>query len=196
MMALSQAARGAVDGGDHHDAAGAHELGAAGEEVRQVLDVLDDFHVEHGVEGGAAGGEVVGGDELVVDGGAAPVGVDFGDADVFFGDLCAGNFGAEVVDGFAEDAAAAADVEDVEALEGALGVGVAGEGGAEAVADVAESEGVEFVQGPEGALFVPPAVGEFFEVFDFARVDVGGGEVDGGHGGCGVGRGVLRWISV
>ncbi|MNQ36276.1 hypothetical protein D3C85_497950 [compost metagenome] len=77
-----------------------------------------------------------------------------------FAHVDAGDGGAALGHGFAEDAAAAADVEDFLA------------GQADALLDPVDPQRIDVVQGFEFAFTVPPAVGEGFEFGDFGVIDV------------------------
>ena len=92
--------QGAVDGGDQHQAAGADHGGAGREEEIHVGDMLNDFHVEHDVEGFALGGQFLGSHRTIIDLDAALGAVGHGDLDVLFRGVGAQHACAHAGDGF------------------------------------------------------------------------------------------------
>ena len=66
------------------------------------------------------GGQIFGGRGAVVDGEILLGGVDAGGRDVLFGGIDSGDLGAEPGHGLGQEAAAAADVEEAQALERAV----------------------------------------------------------------------------
>jgi hypothetical protein len=82
-----------------------------------------------------------------------------------FAHVDAGDRGAALGHGFAEDAAAAADVEHFLA------------GQADALVNPVDAQRVDVVQRFELAFAVPPAMGQGFEFGDFGVVDVAHGTV-------------------
>src|SRR3546814_17496099 len=83
-----------------------------------------------------------------------------------------------------QQAAAAADVEQPEALQRALAVGIAVEARAEAVANVGQAHRVEAVQRAELALRIPPRLRPGRELGDLGIVDAGGAPSRRGPGPC------------
>ena len=76
--------------------------------------------------------------------------------DVALGGVDADDFGAEPRQRFGQQAAAAADIDDAEALQGQHARRVAAEAGADRVADIADANRVVLVQRLELAARVPP----------------------------------------
>ncbi|MNT69960.1 hypothetical protein D3C72_2083100 [compost metagenome] len=91
--------------------------------------MLDDFPVEDHVEGFAGGGERFRGHGAIVDLDPRLGGMGAGDADIALGGVRAEHVGTHPGDRLGEQPAAAADVEDAQAFERAMGLGVAAEMG-------------------------------------------------------------------
>lgn len=87
---------------------------AGAEEGGGVGHMLDHLHVQHHVEGFAAGRDRLGRGDAVVDGEALAFGVDLRDGDVARGGVGADHGRAEPRHGFGQEPAAAADVEDAQ----------------------------------------------------------------------------------
>ncbi len=117
--------RGAVDGGNEHQAAGLEHRGAAFQEQIQVGDVFDDFHVEDDIEALVLRGQVFSGGGAIVDGQVVFCGMSACRHDVFFGGVGAQHVETQARHGFAEEAAAAADIEQAQAREWRQALGVA-----------------------------------------------------------------------
>ena len=113
---------------------------------------------------GHLGCQLFGGDTAVFHRDAGFQLVQLGHCQRRFAHVDAGDGGAALGHGFAEDAAAAADVQH--ALAGEV----------DALVDPVDPQGVDVVQGLELAFAVPPAVGEGLELGDFGVIDVAHGE--------------------
>ena len=101
-----------------------------GDEQADIGDVLDHFHVEDNVEFLAGLGEVFGRGGAVVDRHARFGCVELCDLDVGFGCVRADHIGSETGHRLAEQPAAAADIEEAQALERSAAWAVASETGA------------------------------------------------------------------
>ncbi|MNZ68379.1 hypothetical protein D3C78_866440 [compost metagenome] len=110
-------------------------------------------------------GQGLGGDLPVLDVDPGFELVQLGHGQWRFTHVDAGDGGATQGHGFTEDAAAAADIEDL--LAGQL----------DPLVDPVDPQRVDVVQRLELALAVPPAVGQGFELGDFGVVDVAHGTV-------------------
>ena len=121
------------------------------------------------------------------------LGVQPGDRDVALDGVDAGDAGAEPRHRLGQQAAAAADVEQREACQGAGRQRVAAMTGGDAVADEGDARRVELVQRPELALRVPPGLGHGGELRGLHGIDAGAAR---GRrfavAGCGIGHAVHR----
>ena len=176
-----QGRQGPIDGGHHHEAARADQLAASRQEGRQILHVLHHLHVEDRVELGAAGGQGLHAGEPIVQVQATVAGMEFGDVDILGHDIDARDPPSQTGEGLTEDAAAATNVQQALASQGLGGAGRVL--GGQVFAQVRDPEGIELVQGPEGPIRVPPAVGQLFKVGDLGGVDARGLGRISRHGG-------------
>ena len=149
-----------VDGRHDHQAAGLQEGRAGGHECRRVEHVLDHLHVEDDVEPARLAGEVLGGGDTVVDRQSLGDGVLAGGADVTLGGIDARHLGPEPGHGLGEETAAAADIEEGQALIGAAVERIAAETGGQLLANIGEADRIELVKDGELAVRVPPLGGE------------------------------------
>ena len=94
-----------------------------------IGDMLDHLHVEDDVEALARRRQVLGGAGAVVDGESSSSAWTRAVAMFFSEGSTPDDLGAEPGHGLAQEAAAAADIEEAQALEGLRGEGVAGEAG-------------------------------------------------------------------
>jgi hypothetical protein len=124
--------------------------------------VLQHFHAGYNVK---TGGRFIGkrfyGNLPVIDLLPGFKQVQLRDLQRFVGEIDARYLRAARGHGFSKDAAAAADIENFFSLQRCDAV------------DMIQPQRVDFVQGAEFALWVPPAVREFAEFFQFGRIDVG-----------------------
>ncbi len=107
-------------------------------------------------------------------------GVGLGRADVALGGVDAGDLEAQPRHGFAQQPAAAADVEQAQAFERPARARVAAEADQRLVADEGEPHRIEPVQRRELAVRRPPLVGQAREALDLRDIDTGALGV--GHG--------------
>ena len=175
---------GAVQGGADEGAARAHRAGGQGDEAGGIGHVLDHLHGQHHVEG--AGRHVLGAAHPVVDGQTRLLGMHFGDADVLVAGIHAGHGKTHAGQRLAEQAAAAAHVQQRQPLERPHGLGVAAEMLGQLAAHEGQPDGIEFVQRLELAPRVPPGFGHGGESGDlvhrgraFTLTDSGGGHALG-----------------
>ncbi|MCY1416123.1 hypothetical protein D9M71_316240 [compost metagenome] len=154
----------AVDGGEEHLAARLDHAVAGADHRRRVWHVFEHFQAGDHVELlGHFLGQGFGGDLPVFDAHARLQLMQLRHGQGRFAHVDAGDGGAALGHGFAEDAAATADVEHL--LAGQL----------DALIDPVDPQGVDVVQGLEFAFAVPPAMGQGFEFGDFGVVDVAHG---------------------
>ena len=137
--------------------------------------MLDDLQRQHDVVLPAACRQGLGGVLAIVDGEALLPGMQGGDGDVAGAGVDAGNGGAEPGHGFAEQAAAAADVEDGKALQRTARQRLAAPMDGRAVADIADTNRAQAMQRRELAGGVPPLVGDARKALDLGRIDGRGG---------------------
>ena len=150
---------------------GSHHFGAFADEQPDIRDMLDDFHVEDDVEGLAGIGQVLGRRRAVVDRHARLLGMQLGDLDVGLRRVGADNRRAKPGQRLAKQAAAAADVEDAQALERPCGMRIAAEALRHLVADIGQPDRVELVQRAELAVRIPPFGGQRGKAVDFRSVN-------------------------
>ena len=81
--------------------------------------------------------------------------------------------GAQPCHGLGQKPAAAADIEEAQALEGLAVEGVAAKAGADLLLDIVQAHRVEDMENPELALGIPPFGGHFREFFNFGGVEGG-----------------------
>ena len=125
-------------------------------------------------------GQRLGGGLAIVDGEALALGVQAGGGDVALGGVDAGDGGAKPGHRLAQKAAAAADIEQRQALQRCSRQRVALPVAGGAVADITQPRRVQVVQRRELAVGVPPLVGDAREALDLALID---GAMRGfGHG--------------
>ena len=161
----------AVDGGDEHDAVRPHHLAAFRHEQADIGNVLDHLHVENHIEGLAGVGEVFGRRRAIIDRHARFGGVELRHLDVRGRSVGTDDLGAEPRHRFAQQPAAAADVEDAQAFERPRRARVAAEARGDLVAYPGKPDGIEFVQRAEFPVRVPPFGGERGKALDFVGVD-------------------------
>src|SRR5699024_8746502 len=115
----------------------------------RFVHMFQHFHADHDIEFTCQiGGQIMAGDQTVVDVEAGLFGVGAGGCNQRFGQIQTRDRGAASRYGFAENAGPAADVEHAGAIELA------------ALVDVVQAQRVDVVQWPHVAVGVPPAVGK------------------------------------
>ncbi len=134
---------GPIDGGDEHQTAGAHHLGAGREEKFDIGNMLDHFHIEHDIESLAGLRQLLGGDGAIIDGNAGGFRMRRGDADVLFGGVGADDRGAHARHRLRQQSAAAADIEHAQALQRPCALRISPEILAGVVADVGQAHRIE-----------------------------------------------------
>ena len=144
---------------------------AVAQELARVGDVLDHLHVEDHVEPFAGRQQGLGGGAAVVDHSPDLGGMRAGRADIALRGVDAGDREAQAAHRLAEQAAAAADIEQGEPLERAAKRAIAAKTMQGLVADEGQSRRVEFMQRRELALRVPPFGGDPREPLDLGRID-------------------------
>jgi hypothetical protein len=144
--------------------------------------VLDDLQRQHDVELRARLGQRLGRALAVVDGERLSLGMQGGDADVPGGRVDARHPRAQAGHRLAQKPAAAADVEQRQVLQRRARQGIALPVGCGAVADIADAQRIEPMQGRELAGRVPPLRGDAREALDLGRID--GGMCGIGHDRC------------
>ncbi|VXC79130.1 conserved hypothetical protein [Oceanicaulis sp. 350] len=177
-----ESARRAVDRADDHHAAGLHHLRAIAQEGLRVGHMLDHFEIEHHVKllRAALFEQLLGGAMTVIDGEAVFLGMHQRGLDVGFRSVHRSHGCAQSGDGFGNQSAATADVEHLEALERLCAVSI--EVPAQQLADIGQTRRVEFVQGREFGLRIPPFAGDAGEFLDFFRINRGRGQLGRGFG--------------
>ena len=126
--------------------------------------MLHHIHVEHGIELLIAGRECLGARQPIVEIQAAPLRVQFRAPDLLWRDVDTRNVRVEPRHGLAQDATAAANIQQPQALQRVLGGWIGSEGVAEVLANVPNPERIEFVQWPERPVGVPPAMGQLLVI--------------------------------
>jgi hypothetical protein len=121
--------------------------------------MLDHLHVEDDIEAFAAGSELLGGGHPVIDCEFLLGGMDVGGLDVALGGVDADNLRPEAGHRLGQEPAAAADVEEAEALEGAKRHRVEAKPGSRLLADIGQPDGIELVKHAEFAGRIPPLCG-------------------------------------
>ena len=179
----------AVDGRKEQHAAGFQQRAERLEEKRHVGDVLDHFQRQHHVELLTGFGQRLGRGVAVIDGDAGFGGMQAGYLDVALGGVDADDFGPEPSQRFGQQAAAAADIDDAEALQGQHARRVAAEAGTDRVADIADANRVVLVQRLELAARVPPFRRDGAEAGDLPGIH----RAAAGSGFSGGGGGKSRW---
>ena len=164
----------AVERGDEHKPAGLHHRGGQLDEQADIGDMLDHFHGENDVEAFAGFRQRFGGGVAVVDGKTRLRGVSLRHRDVALRRIGADDRRAEPRQRLAENAAAAADIEDAQAGKAVEPLRIAVEMRGGAVADVSEPDRIELVQRRHRPVRVPPLPGEAREPRDFVLVDGAG----------------------
>ena len=132
---------------------------AFGVRLIDVGHMLDNFHVEYNIVAVAGIHKICSCRETVVDIEALPRRVHRCNTDVLFDNINARHRCAESCHGFGQDASAAANVEDAQSFERKVSGTATVEVPAQLLANIGESQIVELVQWPEGALAVPPRFG-------------------------------------
>ena len=121
------------------------------------------FHAADQIEfTGSLRGELLGGDQLIIDIQIAGLGVLASYRKRRLGEINAGHLRAGAGQALAEDAAAAAHVQGSQSLESAS-----------LLLNEAQPRNIDGVQGRHLTLRVPPLAGQCFELGNFARVDIG-----------------------
>ncbi len=143
--------------------------------MSDIGDVLDHFHGENDVEGFAGLRQRFGCGIAIIDGNARPRGVAARDRDVAFRGVGADDGSAEPCQGLAEDAAAAADIENPQAGEAVEPLRIAAEMRGGMVADIGKADRIELVQCRHRPARVPPLPGEARESRDLFLVNGAGG---------------------
>jgi hypothetical protein len=161
----------AVQRRGHHQAARFDHAGAAAHEGREIGDVLDHFHGEHQVETLARVGQGLGRRRAVIDRKTARRGVQARRRDVGLRRVHPDHGRPQPGQRFAQDAGAAADIEDAQPVEAFAAFGVAGELPAGGVADIGEAGRIELVQHAHAAARIPPVGGQRGEPRHLAVVD-------------------------
>ncbi|SIT53206.1 conserved hypothetical protein [Mesorhizobium prunaredense] len=161
----------AVDGGDEHDAAGLEHLAAFGHEQVDVGNMLDHFHVEDDVEFLTGVSQVLCCRGTVIHHHADVGRMQLGHFDVGGGCVGADHFGAKPRHRLAQQPAAAADVEDAQALERPRRAWVAAEARRHLVAYIGKPDRIELVQRAEFAVRIPPFGGESGKTLHFSGID-------------------------
>ncbi len=128
--------------------------------------MLDHLHVEDDVEPLARSREVLGGADTIIDIESDLVCMHRRGLDVLLGRVDAHHGRAEPGHGFAEQSAAAADVEKPQAGKGLALEGIKAKAAADLLLDVLQAHGVEDMEHPELAFRVPPFGGHFREFLD------------------------------
>ena len=139
--------------------------------------MLDDFERQNGVEALAGGGQRLRRGVAVVDGEPLLLGMVAGRADVGLRRVDGDHLGAQPTHRLGHQPAAAADVEEPEAgqrLERrAVGARIALGLGHERIPHIGDADRVQRMQGAEGAVTVPPALGKRGEALDLRRIYAG-----------------------
>src|SRR5579872_3728149 len=154
-------------------AARPHERCSGAEERIDVGNVLDDLERKNGIEPLAACGQLLGAGLAIIDLQIGAAGVCTGDCDVGLRGVDAGHGRTEAPQWLGDQAAAAADVEDAQAVERSEGPRIAAEMRHESLADEAEARRIEPMQRRHRASGIPPSLRERGEPLDFRRVDAG-----------------------
>ncbi len=164
----------AVERGHDHEAAGRHQPRGVLQEGRMIGNVLDHLHIQHQIERRLAmGQQFLGRAAAIVDVQALFGGVGAGGADIALGRIHAGDRKAQPGHRFAEQASAAADVQQAQALERTALGDVASEPQGRLVADEGQAHRIEPVQRLELALRVPPLRRHGGKARHFGGVDAG-----------------------
>src|SRR5687767_1501419 len=100
--------------------------------------MFDDFHVEDDVEVPLLGGELLGGGYTIINVEGVLFGMDSGRADILFGRIYGSHLSAQPRGRLRQQPAAAADVEEVQALIGERSKRVSGETRGDLLANVSK----------------------------------------------------------
>ncbi len=165
----------AVEGCGDHEPAGPDHIGATAHEQAHVGDVLDHFHGQHHIKTFAGAGESLGGCDPVVDRKAATLRVQLRSLDVVRRRIGPHHPGAEPRQRLAQNAAAAADIENADAIEARRMAGVATELPAHRIPDIGEPDWIELMQHRHLSARVPPFPGEPGKAVDLGGIDCGVG---------------------
>jgi len=141
--------------------------------------MLDHLHVQHHVESLSRRRQVFGRGVAIVDVEPRSFGMDARHGDVALARVGAHHIGPQPRHRFAQEPAAAADVEQPQPCKGAFGGAVAAELGGDLADDILQPQRIDHVQGLELARRVPPFCGHRLELGDFSGIDAAGC----GHGG-------------
>src|SRR5207237_10186828 len=162
--------RGAVQGRADKDPARPDQGTEPGEERLAIGDVLDDCQREGNVETRAGGADLFDAGGAVVDREAARIGMGAGDIDCRGIGVDPGHRKAEPGHWLGDKAAAAADIEQGQAVERPEGTGVAAKGCEQLPPDEIEADGVYSMERAKAALGVPPAGAVRSEAIDVVRI--------------------------
>ena len=160
----------AVQGRDHHQPARLEHRRAAVEEDADIRHVLDHFHRQHNVEA-LAHVHLFSRGAAIVDRQMALVGMQLGGRDIGGGWIDPDHLRAQPRERLAQQAGAAADIEDAQSGKAIQAFDVALELAAGGVADIGQPQRIDLVQRGHLALGVPPLVRQFRELRDFGRID-------------------------
>ena len=160
-----------VDCGDKHDTTIRRQPGAIAHEEFDVSDVLDNLHVKDDVEYSAGSRNFCSSRDPVVNIDALLRSMQRRDLYVLVDDIDSRNACSQLRHGFGKNAAAAADVENLQAFKRPLNGSATGEMPTEFVLDVLGAEFIEFVQRPERSVAIPPGICEARVELDLARID-------------------------
>ena len=125
--------------------------------------MLDDFEQQHDVVALAFRRDRLGGRRLIFDVEMCGAGMGSCRLDGFGSGIDAGHVAAQSPEWLADEAAAAANIEQAQAGEAPRGFRIAGEVFADLVADIREPDWIDAVQRPERAVCVPPFGGKLAE---------------------------------
>ncbi len=153
-----------VDGGKKYRTARLHQCCTGAHGAGRVGHMLEHFHAGDDIESARhLACEVFGRNLAVIDPESRFVEMQARYAKRLFREVDAGDDGAATGHGFSQDAAAAADIEDMFAQQAGVTV------------DPFQAQRIDVVQGAEFGVRIPPAVGQIAEFGEFLRVYVGGG---------------------
>ncbi len=141
--------------------------------------MLDHLHVEDHVEPLARRRHILGKTRPVVDGKLLLDGMDACRLDVLLGRVDPHHIGTQPRHRFAEQSAAAADIEESQTGKRPPVERVARQPATNLLLDIGQPHRIEDMQNPEFSLRIPPFGGHFREFLDFRRVERRGG--GGGH---------------
>ncbi len=190
---------GAVDRRQQHQPTGTHEPGAGRQECADVGHVLHDLEAGDDIERAALGRQLLGCAGAIVDGQPLRLAVPPRRLDVFSSRVEARHTRAEPRKRLADEAAAAADIEQRETRQRPQPAALPLEMAEDLVAQELDTGGPQLVQGAKLAVGIPPLVSHALEAVDFGLVE-GRGRVMGGGGAHGAigpsGPGAVKAILV